>query len=141
MATSPKITPTDPPSGELSSKGSGSVTSAFLRRPGRLRNAPQHLLMALVRAYRLFLSPWLGSSCRFEPTCSAYALQALAQHGAASGTRLTLGRLARCHPWCAGGCDPVPGTVRPIFSALLGSARLPAQPEVLPGVVSPSRKN
>jgi len=139
MATSPQITPTDPPPDEPSDEGSGSVAS--VRRPGGLHDAPRRLLMSLVRGYRLFLSPWLGSSCRFEPTCSAYALQALAQHGAASGTRLTLGRLARCHPWCAGGCDPVPGTVRPIFSALLGSARVPAAPEALPGVVSPSRKN
>lgn len=66
------------------------------------------LLMALVRGYRFFLSPWLGSVCRFTPTCSAYALQALEQHGAAAGSYLTLRRLGRCHPWCAGGHDPVP---------------------------------
>ena len=65
-------------------------------------------LMWLVRSYRLLLSPWLGSSCRFEPTCSAYSLQALEQHGAAKGSYLTLRRLARCHPWCVGGHDPVP---------------------------------
>ena len=68
----------------------------------------QGLLMGLVKGYRLLLSPWLGSSCRFEPTCSAYSLQALQQHGAGAGTWLTLGRLARCHPWCNGGHDPVP---------------------------------
>ncbi len=68
----------------------------------------QAVLMALVRGYRLLLSPWLGSSCRFEPTCSIYSLQALEQHGAARGSYLTLRRLARCHPWCAGGHDPVP---------------------------------
>lgn len=66
------------------------------------------LLMALVRGYRFFLSPWLGSACRFEPTCSAYALQALERHGAGAGSYLTLRRLARCHPWCDGGHDPVP---------------------------------
>ncbi|MBT0570324.1 membrane protein insertion efficiency factor YidD [Curvibacter sp. CHRR-16] len=66
------------------------------------------ILILLVRGYRLFLSPWLGSSCRFEPTCSAYSLQALQQHGAAAGTYLTLRRLVRCHPGCAGGHDPVP---------------------------------
>ncbi|WP_298429555.1 membrane protein insertion efficiency factor YidD [Ottowia sp.] len=66
------------------------------------------LLMALVRGYRLLLSPWLGSACRFEPTCSVYALQALDAHGAAAGSYLTLRRLARCHPWCDGGHDPVP---------------------------------
>jgi uncharacterized protein len=66
------------------------------------------VLIALVKGYRLLLSPWLGSSCRFTPTCSAYSLQALQSHGAAAGTYLTLARLARCHPWCAGGHDPVP---------------------------------
>ena len=68
----------------------------------------QKLLMGLVRGYRLLLSPWLGSACRFEPTCSVYSLQALERHGAALGSYLTLRRLARCHPWCDGGHDPVP---------------------------------
>ncbi|ROR49133.1 membrane protein insertion efficiency factor YidD [Diaphorobacter sp. C33] len=66
------------------------------------------LLMGLVRGYRLLLSPWIGSACRFEPTCSVYSLQALEQHGAAAGSHLTVRRLARCHPWCEGGLDPVP---------------------------------
>lgn len=66
-------------------------------------------LVGLVKAYRLLLSPALGSSCRFEPTCSVYALQALEHHGAAKGSYLTLKRLGRCHPWCDGGLDPVPG--------------------------------
>jgi len=65
-------------------------------------------LMGLVKAYRLLLSPALGSSCRFEPTCSLYALQALETHGALKGSYLTLKRLGRCHPWCDGGFDPVP---------------------------------
>jgi len=65
-------------------------------------------LMGLVKAYRLLLSPSMGSSCRFEPTCSLYALQALEAHGAAKGSYLTLKRLGRCHPWCDGGADPVP---------------------------------
>ena len=68
----------------------------------------KQLLLMLVRGYRLLLSPWLGSACRFEPTCSAYALGALHEHGAFAGSYLTLRRLARCHPACAGGCDPVP---------------------------------
>ena len=66
------------------------------------------LLILLVKGYRLFLSPWLGSSCRFEPTCSVYALQALQRFGAAKGSYLMLNRLGRCHPWCDGGLDPVP---------------------------------
>lgn len=80
------------------------------------------LLMLLVRGYRYFLSPWLGSACRFEPTCSLYALQALQQHGAITGTRLTVGRLLRCHPWCDGGHDPVPTRPRGLFSSLLSSS-------------------
>jgi putative membrane protein insertion efficiency factor len=74
--------------------------------------APQVLLISLVKGYRLLLSPSLGSGCRFEPTCSAYSLQALEQHGAAAGTYLTLGRLLRCHPWCDGGLDPVAAQFR-----------------------------
>lgn len=73
---------------------------------------PQRLLIGLVKGYRLLLSPWLGSSCRFTPTCSAYALEALAQHGAAGGSYLTVARLSRCHPWCEGGQDPVPTALR-----------------------------
>lgn len=66
------------------------------------------LLILLVKGYRLFLSPALGSSCRFEPTCSVYALQALQTHGGGKGGYLTLRRIGRCHPWCDGGLDPVP---------------------------------
>ena len=77
------------------------------------------LLIFVVKAYRLLLSPWLGSACRFEPTCSAYALGALQQHGAAAGSYLTLKRLARCHPWCAGGHDPVPTQPPRFFSSLV----------------------
>lgn len=79
----------------------------------------QRLLMALVRAYRLLLSPSIGSACRFEPTCSAYSLQALEKHGAARGSYLTLARLVRCHPWCAGGHDPVPEEAPRLFTRLL----------------------
>ena len=76
------------------------------------------VLIGVVKAYRLLLSPWLGSSCRFEPTCSAYSLQALEQHGAATGSYLTLARLVRCHPWCAGGHDPVPTKPPRLFTKL-----------------------
>lgn len=79
----------------------------------------QRLLIGVVRAYRLLLSPWLGSACRFEPTCSVYALQALEVHGAAAGSYLTLRRLARCHPWCAGGHDPVPPHGDGLFRSLV----------------------
>jgi len=83
---------------------------------------PQKALLALVRGYRFALSPWLGSACRFEPTCSAYAIGALEAHGAAAGVALTLGRIARCHPWCAGGPDPVPAAPPRLFTSLLGRA-------------------
>ena len=76
---------------------------------------PRRGLLVLVRAYRLLLSPWLGSNCRFEPTCSAYALQALENYGAAAGTYLTVRRLVRCHPFCTGGHDPLPGRVPALF--------------------------
>ena len=70
----------------------------------------QTLLIALVRAYRYLLSPWVGDACRFQPTCSQYALDALAEHGALKGTWLTVRRLGRCHPFHPGGLDPVPET-------------------------------
>ena len=66
------------------------------------------ILTALVRAYRYFVSPLLGPSCRFYPSCSCYAEQSLAPHGAVKGSYLTVRRLLRCHPWHAGGYDPVP---------------------------------
>jgi len=72
-----------------------------------IMRVPRVLLITLVKGYRLLLSPSLGSGCRFEPTCSAYSLAALQQHGAVAGTYLTLGRLVRCHPWCDGGIDTV----------------------------------
>jgi uncharacterized protein len=68
----------------------------------------QKMLVGVVQAYRWFLSPWLGSACRFSPTCSAYALEALQRHGAGHGSYLAARRLVRCHPWCDGGHDPVP---------------------------------
>ena len=66
------------------------------------------LLSWPIKGYRLLLSPWLGTQCRFTPTCSAYALQALEHHGAWRGTALAGWRVLRCHPWCNGGHDPVP---------------------------------
>jgi len=66
------------------------------------------VLLKLIRGYQLFLSPVLGSSCRFEPTCSSYTLQAIEKHGAIKGTWLGLKRIGKCHPWNEGGYDPVP---------------------------------
>lgn len=65
-------------------------------------------LLLLLRGYQLLLSPWLGGQCRFQPSCSQYSMEAVRRHGALKGTGLSLRRLLRCHPWCAGGDDPVP---------------------------------
>ena len=86
----------------------------------------QRLLIGVVKAYRLLLSPWVGSACRFEPTCSVYAIGALETHGAARGSYLTLRRLGRCHPWCEGGHDPVPALPPALFRSF--SAGVPAHP-------------
>ncbi len=79
------------------------------------RRLPARFLIGAVRGYQLLFSAWLGSSCRFAPTCSTYAMQALDAHGAAAGSYLTLRRLARCHPWCAAGDDPVPSQPPRLF--------------------------
>ena len=76
-----------------------------------------HLLALPVRAYRLIFSPWVGHNCRYDPTCSAYALEALRVHGGLKGGWLALRRILRCHPWGGAGYDPVPGSE--------GSAREP----------------
>lgn len=66
------------------------------------------LLIVILRGYRYWISPLMGRHCRFYPTCSEYAVEAIASHGAVRGLVLTLRRLGRCHPWHAGGVDPVP---------------------------------
>ena len=66
------------------------------------------ILVAIIRAYQYLLSPWWGRHCRFTPTCSAYAIEAIERHGALQGVWLAMRRVARCHPWNAGGFDPVP---------------------------------
>lgn len=70
------------------------------------------LLLGLLRGYRFLLSPWLGNSCRFWPTCSMYAMEAIETHGATRGSWMMLTRLARCHPYSRGGVDPVPAQFR-----------------------------
>ena len=66
------------------------------------------LLIYPIRAYKFLLSPWLGNSCRFTPSCSSYAIEAIETWGALKGFKLAVLRLGRCHPWCQGGFDPVP---------------------------------
>ena len=81
----------------------------------RLRRAAAIVLIAPIRFYRLFVSPMLPPSCRFTPTCSQYALEAIEKHGPLKGLALTIRRLARCHPitWLGGsqGYDPVPHAI------------------------------
>jgi len=66
------------------------------------------ILALPIRAYRLLWSPWVGHNCRYQPTCSAYALEALERHGALKGSWLAARRIGRCHPFGASGYDPVP---------------------------------
>jgi len=103
---------------------------------------PVHMLLLLVRGYRFWLKPWLGNACRFEPSCSAYAMQALQQHGALKGSALSGWRLMRCQPWCEGGCDPVPDTSRGaghgLFTRFDPSSKTSATPAA-PETVSKTR--
>jgi len=67
-----------------------------------------HLLLAVIRGYRYLLSPWWGGQCRFTPTCSEYAMDAIRDHGSLRGGWLAMRRVSKCHPWHHGGFDPVP---------------------------------
>lgn len=83
--------------------------SAQPSRLGRwLRHPVRGLLVALVRGYQLLISPLLGPTCRYYPSCSRYAIQALETHGVLRGSWLAIRRLLRCHPWSPGGVDHVP---------------------------------
>jgi putative membrane protein insertion efficiency factor len=73
-----------------------------------MKNPAVLLLTGVIRLYRLILSPLLPPSCRFQPSCSAYAITALSRYGAARGSWLALKRIFRCHPWGGQGYDPVP---------------------------------
>ncbi|MGJ9413980.1 membrane protein insertion efficiency factor YidD [Aeromicrobium sp. CF4.19] len=68
----------------------------------------KHVLIALLRGYRFAISPMYGQVCRYHPSCSAYALESVQTHGSVRGSWLAARRLGRCHPWSAGGYDPVP---------------------------------
>jgi putative membrane protein insertion efficiency factor len=72
----------------------------------------RNLLQLLIRGYQFLLSPWIGGACRYWPTCSDYALEALERHGSLAGSWLAVRRLARCHPYGRGGVDPVPEQFR-----------------------------
>jgi putative membrane protein insertion efficiency factor len=102
---------------------------------------PQQLLLTALRGYRLVLSPWLGTQCRFLPTCSVYAIGAIEGHGALAGSYLAARRVLRCHPWCDGGEDAVPAApLRPLrlrgftlrASELRDRAAQPTLPKIAP---------
>jgi putative membrane protein insertion efficiency factor len=92
------------------------------------------LLRGMVRAYQLFVSPLLPPSCRYLPTCSDYAAEALAKHGALTGSVLAARRLLRCHPWGGSGYDPVPACRRRPHDHRRASAVRPA-----PRLTAPDR--
>jgi putative membrane protein insertion efficiency factor len=68
----------------------------------------QKIIISLIRAYQYLLSPFFGAHCRYYPTCSSYAVEAVRQHGVIKGLSLAARRIGRCHPWHEGGYDPVP---------------------------------
>ena len=77
--------------------------------------APRNVAVLLLRAYRAVISPLYGDVCRYYPSCSAYALQAIQQHGVVVGSYLGFRRILRCHPWAAGGVDDVPPARKPRY--------------------------
>lgn len=72
------------------------------------RKIIRQLITGPIWAYRYFISPFLGSNCRYYPTCSAYALESVEKHGSIKGGWMAIKRITRCHPWHEGGVDPVP---------------------------------
>ena len=76
--------------------------------PARVKSAGAWVLLFLIRVYQIFLSPFLGGMCKYHPTCSRYAQEAVQKHGARAGAWLALKRLVRCRPFMKGGFDPVP---------------------------------
>jgi putative membrane protein insertion efficiency factor len=79
--------------------------SSLLTKAGRILSLP---FIALIKLYQLIISPWLGSQCRYTPTCSQYGIEALQKYGPIKGLWLTIRRIARCNPWGGHGHDPVP---------------------------------
>lgn len=76
---------------------------------GKIKLNAQKIIIQCIAGYRYFISPLLGENCRFYPSCSHYTLVAIEQYGLVRGLLLAMKRILRCHPWCAGGYDPVPG--------------------------------
>lgn len=95
-------------------------------RRGPIGRPAAAILLSALKAYRLLLRAHLGNRCRFEPTCSMFALEAIERYGAATGSLLAAKRLLRCHPWCEAGFDPVPAHRPPLFGDWIGKTRRPA---------------
>jgi putative membrane protein insertion efficiency factor len=93
------------------------------------------ILIGAVRLYQLAISSWTPASCRFTPTCSTYAIEAVARHGAAKGAWMALKRIGRCHPWGGHGYDPVPPSDAGVESLDLreGSRSAPGADEMIAG--------
>ena len=99
------------------------------------------VLVGLLTGYRRFISPLLGPRCRFYPSCSGYALQAVQLHGALRGSWLALRRLSRCHPFHAGGLDPVPGTDRGVSSVELAGGQITSAAVMSPKTLAKQSKS
>lgn len=95
-------------SATCSSEAHTAHDDAFGQSSGPARALGVSAALTLLRGYKLLISPLFTGSCRFVPSCSDYAAEAIAQHGVARGIWLGIKRLTRCHPFCAGGFDPVP---------------------------------
>lgn len=112
--------------------------SRYALRPGGRQIMIRALLTAPIRAYRYFLSPWLGNACRFTPTCSSYAIESIETWGPGRGSWLAVRRISRCHPWCREDTtrfrcvSPGPGPAKPLSHAVIqNDAKLPACPSWL----------
>jgi len=95
---------------------------------GTWRSPLHSLLHLLVRGYQLLFSHWLNAGCRYTPSCSNYALQALEAHGGLAGAYLATRRILRCNPFCLGGHDPVPAEPPRLFTGLLRRPSSSSQP-------------
>lgn len=122
------LSPPDERAGGVALARPGGPPDAVAATPGGRRSPLAWALVALLTGYRIVVSPLLGPRCRFYPSCSAYALEAVQVHGAVRGSWLALRRLSRCHPFHPGGVDPVPP--RAGRARLASGGRAGAGPEI-----------
>lgn len=98
------------------------MSAPLVRGARAIRRLPALVLIGLIRAYQLIVSPWLGPTCRYYPSCSAYGLQAVRTHGALVGFALAAWRVLRCNPFSHGGIDEVPPVGSSLFRRRAGGA-------------------